>query len=288
MHRPKYDDWSFAKGKLEPGEHVLLAAVREVAEETGLDGDARAAAAARSGTAARGPQAGRLLGGDGDGRGRGLSRQQRDRRAGLARRVQGAARGSATRETCRRCASSGPGRGGRSPLILLRHASAGSKSDWPPTTRPGRSTPRGKKEAKLLAALLRCFGDRRVLSSPAERCVATVRPYAASAGDDGRDRGGAGCDQGRLMPAVAKTAAQLAADEQPVVICAHRENLPMLLRLLARSSARSAGRPAAAQGRIRGAAPRRRQAAVSSGINPPMSADHLQTPRRVRRPGCGA
>ena len=36
VHRPKYDDWSFPKGKLLPGEHVLLAAVREVAEETGL------------------------------------------------------------------------------------------------------------------------------------------------------------------------------------------------------------------------------------------------------------
>jgi 8-oxo-(d)GTP phosphatase len=36
VHRPKYDDWSFPKGKLFPGEHVLLAAVREVAEETGL------------------------------------------------------------------------------------------------------------------------------------------------------------------------------------------------------------------------------------------------------------
>jgi 8-oxo-(d)GTP phosphatase len=36
VHRPKYDDWSLPKGKLELGEHVLLAAVREVAEETGL------------------------------------------------------------------------------------------------------------------------------------------------------------------------------------------------------------------------------------------------------------
>ena len=37
VHRPKYDDWSFPKGKLDPGEHVTTAAVREVAEETGLD-----------------------------------------------------------------------------------------------------------------------------------------------------------------------------------------------------------------------------------------------------------
>ena len=37
VHRPRYDDWSFPKGKLDPGEHVTTAAVREVAEETGLD-----------------------------------------------------------------------------------------------------------------------------------------------------------------------------------------------------------------------------------------------------------
>ena len=37
VHRPKYDDWSFPKGKLDPGEHEVTAAVREVAEETGLD-----------------------------------------------------------------------------------------------------------------------------------------------------------------------------------------------------------------------------------------------------------
>jgi 8-oxo-(d)GTP phosphatase len=37
VHRPKYDDWSLPKGKLEPGETEAAAAVREVAEETGLD-----------------------------------------------------------------------------------------------------------------------------------------------------------------------------------------------------------------------------------------------------------
>ena len=33
VHRPRYDDWSFPKGKLDPGEHVLLAAVREQARD---------------------------------------------------------------------------------------------------------------------------------------------------------------------------------------------------------------------------------------------------------------
>ena len=35
VHRPKYDDWSLPKGKLEAGESFQDAALREVAEETG-------------------------------------------------------------------------------------------------------------------------------------------------------------------------------------------------------------------------------------------------------------
>ena len=39
MHRPRYDDWSLPKGKLDGGEHPLAAAVREVLEETGVRGE---------------------------------------------------------------------------------------------------------------------------------------------------------------------------------------------------------------------------------------------------------
>lgn len=35
VHRPKYDDWSFPKGKLAAGESFREAALREVTEETG-------------------------------------------------------------------------------------------------------------------------------------------------------------------------------------------------------------------------------------------------------------
>ena len=37
VHRPKYDDWSFPKGKQDPGEDDVVTAVREVAEETGVE-----------------------------------------------------------------------------------------------------------------------------------------------------------------------------------------------------------------------------------------------------------
>jgi 8-oxo-dGTP diphosphatase len=36
VHRPKYGDWTFPKGKLDPGEGFEGAALREVEEETGL------------------------------------------------------------------------------------------------------------------------------------------------------------------------------------------------------------------------------------------------------------
>jgi 8-oxo-dGTP diphosphatase len=36
VHRPKYDDWTFPKGKHDPGEDDETCALREVEEETGL------------------------------------------------------------------------------------------------------------------------------------------------------------------------------------------------------------------------------------------------------------
>lgn len=36
VHRPKYEDWSLPKGKLDAGETHEAAAIREVEEETGL------------------------------------------------------------------------------------------------------------------------------------------------------------------------------------------------------------------------------------------------------------
>jgi 8-oxo-dGTP diphosphatase len=36
IYRPKYDDWTLPKGKLDPGETFEHAALREVEEETGL------------------------------------------------------------------------------------------------------------------------------------------------------------------------------------------------------------------------------------------------------------
>ena len=41
IHRPRYDDWSLPKGKLDPGESFEAAAEREVLEEIGVRGTLR-------------------------------------------------------------------------------------------------------------------------------------------------------------------------------------------------------------------------------------------------------
>jgi 8-oxo-dGTP diphosphatase len=42
IHRPKYDDWTLPKGKLDPGESFEEGAIREVEEETGMRSELRA------------------------------------------------------------------------------------------------------------------------------------------------------------------------------------------------------------------------------------------------------
>ena len=54
VHRPRYDDWTLPKGKLEPGETEAEGALREVEEETGLKCDLGTEIATTSYTDSRG------------------------------------------------------------------------------------------------------------------------------------------------------------------------------------------------------------------------------------------
>lgn len=180
VHRPRYDDWSYPKGKCERGEHVLLGAVREVEEETSLRivlGRPLRPLVYRSGgrpkrvgywVARAASSAGFVPGSEVDevawlpaSAARERLSYQRDVRlldeflAGPARTV---------------------------PFIVLRHATAGRKAASRVADLARPLDAQGTQDAKLLAALLGCFAPTRVVSSAAERCVATVRPFAAAAG----------------------------------------------------------------------------------------------------------
>jgi 8-oxo-dGTP diphosphatase len=117
------------------------------------------------------------------------------------------------------------------PCVLLRHASAGHKGDWPGDDLLRPLDDRGVVDAQTLAGLLACYAPVRVISSAAERCLGTVRPYA--------ERIGAAIEaepaftvrpaaHGDRAEAARRRMAGLLAYPAPMVICAHRENMPVL------------------------------------------------------------
>jgi 8-oxo-(d)GTP phosphatase len=239
VHRPKYDDWSLPKGKREPGEHVLLTAVREVQEETSV----RPVLGPRLRTA-------EYLA---DGR-----PKQVDYWSALSRDDQAAA----SHEIDAVCWLPLPKALDRLsyphdadviaslqprptvPLILVRHASAGRKKAWPGEDLLRPLDAEGALDAEALADLLACFAPRaRVISSPALRCTETVAPYAARFGGSveamavlnvpGRatDFPLARTDRADTLRHLFR---HLVAAGRPVVACLHRENL--LLALVAACS----------------------------------------------------
>lgn len=56
VHRTRYDDWSLPKGKLDPGETAVQAAVREVEEETGVRAEPKGELPELTYTVAAGPK----------------------------------------------------------------------------------------------------------------------------------------------------------------------------------------------------------------------------------------
>lgn len=259
IHRPRRGDWSLPKGKSEPGETAPETAVRETAEETGLRpvlgrrvGTVRyevrgrskrvdywAAAAPAPGTPAPGaPVVGTA--------GPGVTPGQPPGRPAIPNHEVDRAEWL-TLPRARERMSYGHDRdvldsfaqwpGGTVPLILLRHASAGRKDGWAgddllrPLDGPGR------RDAVALAGLLACFAPRRVVSSPAVRCLDTVAPYAGRIGAavEAED---AFLVPGRVpVPAPGRTdtgtgaaiMARLADSGVATVVCTHRENIPDLL-----------------------------------------------------------
>ena len=77
VHRPRYDDWTFPKGKLDPGESFEDAALREVEEETGVRCSLGRELPSTEYEVERAPEARALLADDAPGRDRRSSRTTR-------------------------------------------------------------------------------------------------------------------------------------------------------------------------------------------------------------------
>jgi 8-oxo-dGTP diphosphatase len=234
VHRPKYDDWSLPKGKREPGEHILLTAVREVFEETGvrsLLGPRLPPVEYASGAFRKRIDYWSMLSpGDQDS---GFTPNHEVDEVSWLPLAQARERLTYPRDAT---VIAGLRPRATAPLILLRHASAGQKENWPEEDESRPLDAKGEVDAMALAGLLPCFApSARVLSSPALRCTESVRPYAAAFGGtvdaeaalalSGRS-GDSGTNRGDSLTDLVRG---LVAAGRPAVLGLHRENLPKAL-----------------------------------------------------------
>ena len=241
VHRPRYDDWSWAKGKLDPGEDWAVAAVRETEEETGLVvrlgpplPEARYTLLGRDGT----PDdkvvrywSARVTGGDGhllneidevvwlpvpEAHTRLDYARDRDQLLALVRLQQ-------------------TDRLDTWPLVLVRHAHAVARGSWrgpDDTTRPLDAI--GRERAVALSGVLTGYGVTRVVTSPSERCLRTVEPYAVSTATPLVTRRGLSEEGFEAAPEKAhRHLARLLERGEPSLLCTHGPVLPALLDDLA-------------------------------------------------------
>lgn len=236
IYRKYRDDWTFPKGKVDPGEHLLTAAVREVREETGF--------AVSLGV----PLPTQTYEVDG---------VRKDSHYWVAQRLAGEfmpndevthiawlcledAKAKLTykhdQEVLAAAANSIP----TIPLIILRHTQSVKRGEWllssdalseADTSRP--LTAVGRMQANSLVGALAAFGVAELHSSDSRRCRDTVGPYAT----------------GRSLPVVLeKTVSEERHKDHPeraiarvkelaeipsaLVLCTHRPVLPAVMEAL--------------------------------------------------------
>lgn len=240
VHRPRYDDWSWPKGKLDPGEDWATAAARETWEETGLRvrlGPSLPPAdyvIARNGSDPAQKQVHYWAGEVVDGAGTlehevdevawlGVDEAEerltyeRDReqlRALLARHESGALTGW--------------------PLLLVRHARSVPRGAWKRADHKRPLDKVGERRARRLVALLGCYRPQRLLSSSSLRCTATLQPYAEAADLVVETKKGLSEEGHRSHPERSGTLlAKVLRRAEPVALCTHGPLLPPLCRDLA-------------------------------------------------------
>jgi 8-oxo-dGTP pyrophosphatase MutT (NUDIX family)/phosphohistidine phosphatase SixA len=249
VHRPRYDDWAFPKGKARPGEHLLLTAVREVTEETGMRPVLGRPLKRMFYLAAGRPKrvdywaatpaprwaAGLSLNG-----GAGARTQDGFTAAGQTEFVpndevdklewlpvdEAMRRLSYERDVALLREFTGVP-ASTVPYIFLRHASAVEKEGWQGTGLLRPLDEVGRATAWALADLLACFGPARVFSSAAARCVETVLPYSVHTGVPAAAEPAFELNVGGDAQAATRLA-ELLADGLPMILCGHRETLPSL------------------------------------------------------------
>jgi 8-oxo-(d)GTP phosphatase len=236
VHRPRYDDWAWAKGKLDRGEDVAAAATREALEETGL--------AVRLGmplpTAVYPlPKSGErdlikrveywaatVIGGSG------RLEHEIDAVAWLtpakARRRLTYQRDLQQLDTLVELDAAG--RLDTWTLLVVRHAKAMARKDWHKADPLRPLTTVGRRRADRLVPILSAYAPEQVLSSTSTRCHDTVAPFAQTAVVPLRTKRGLSEEGHEAAPDKVKKHLRLAFERgRTVAVCTHGPVLTAVL-----------------------------------------------------------
>lgn len=237
VHRPKYDDWTFPKGKVDPDERLPVTAVREIFEETtlpirlGLPLPTIRYALPKSGTV---KQVSYWIGRPLDDRHITLEPNHEIDEARWVRLDR--ARRLLTYGHDRRLLDEFERERERSAhktrtLIVLRHATARSRRRWTGDDRHRTLSTSGMREAHRLVPLLGAYGVADIVSSGATRCVQSVQPYAHHLQTEiVRDPG---LTEEEATPRrVTERLRTLGRSKRPSVLCTHRPVLPLVFEAL--------------------------------------------------------
>jgi 8-oxo-dGTP diphosphatase len=233
VHRPKYDDWAWPKGKQDPGEHVTTTAVREVLEETGVEIRLgrplpRQLYLVSGGRAKHVHYWTGLAMGDTDVSAYAANAEIDqvawigfDKARGLLTYADDVALLDLVERHPRRTSA----------LVVLRHARAEKRASWagPDGERPLLTA--GSVQAQELVPVLSAYGVTRVLTSPSKRCRDTVGPYADDQVLPLEEVPGVD-EEGFTADSVNETVAMLLAQKESAVLCSHRPVLPEILAAL--------------------------------------------------------
>ncbi|WP_232664300.1 NUDIX hydrolase [Pseudonocardia sp. TRM90224] len=179
VHRPRYDDWSFPKGKLDTGETMSAAAVREVEEETGHRVRLGSALGDVRYEVADGRKIVRYWAGEAVGGAFEPNDETDELRWVPASSAARLLSYTFDIDVLRRFTTIGAP---TSTVLLVRHAKAGSRNQWDGDDDLRPLSGSGREQAARLGRVLPRFGPDRLASAPPVRCRETIAPLAAALG----------------------------------------------------------------------------------------------------------
>lgn len=239
VHRPRYQDWSFPKGKLNRAEHVTAAAVREVGEETGLHIRLGPRLADQRYPLGRTRMktvhywVARVVGDD-DVSGYQPNSEIDDVR--WVSRKKAAKLLSYEYDRATLAESESVARKTHA-LVVLRHAKARSRKAWRQDDRLRPLLVAGMTASRKLPAILSAYDARTIVSSSSARCVQTVAAYSEVSGwplvaSDGLS------EEDATHDTVVALVDELLAAGESAVVCTHRPVLPAIFDALGLPQAR--------------------------------------------------